>query len=398
MIAVPSALRAVRYLLLVSAGALSASTAVASAATSVAITVGPDPVESITTQLGAKGEAPNTQQEIVTVKYKAAGGAGCGANPDADDGTQVVGNGWLNAGAYEKSSNVTFDTAGNYLVCAWMTHHAGTGSGVSTYTVVATDSKVVAVRIPKLSIGLSVSPTTVAVGQTFQVTAVLQAEAERMFMAYALPDVGRGCAVNSSAAYQERTDSVFSGTWINGGPQTRTQNMSLGAPGPYLICAYFDRRGSGAAPPQASAVASVVVLPPCVVPVVVAGERLAAAKGRLAAASCGLGRVRYVASARYARGVVFKFAPAAGQKLANAAPVDVFVSSGRPCVVPRVPASRSLSVVKAKLVKAGCAVGPVTHRRSPGIRRGRVIRLSKPAGARLAPRTRIAIVVSRGRR
>jgi hypothetical protein len=81
----------IRTVLLV-AGLLTVSAAlwagVAQAASSVSVTVGADPVESITTQLGLSGSVTGPQQYVVE-HYKPAGGAGCGANPSADDGTNV---------------------------------------------------------------------------------------------------------------------------------------------------------------------------------------------------------------------------------------------------------------------------------------------------------------------
>jgi beta-lactam-binding protein with PASTA domain len=94
---------------------------------------------------------------------------------------------------------------------------------------------------------------------------------------------------------------------------------------------------------------------------------------------------------------VFKFGTAPGTTLGNAAAVDLYVSSGAPCIVPAMPAGHGLATVKGRLLAAGCTPGTVTYRHSSRRKRGRVIALSQPKGTRLAPRTVVAIVVSRGR-
>ena len=327
---------------------------------------------------------------------KPVGGAGCGANYQADTGTGVFyPYGVSQAGAISYAVNQTFDLAGSYLLCAWL-DTSGNGQNV-----VATDSKVVAIRAPHLALTLGV-PAVVNKDETFQLTTTTQAEAERDLYVDLLVDTGRGCPANAAAAYQAAERNPISNRSIVGGPVTSSTNVSLSTAGKYLVCGYIQHRASSDQP-QATAVATLTVVAPpppppsCVVPAIVKDEPLAATKARVAAASCAVGKVRYVASARFARGSVFKFAPVQGTTLPNAAPLTLYVSSGAPCIVPRIPKSRSLTSVKRRLAASGCTVGKVRHRHSARRKRGRVIELTARPGKRLSPRAKVGIVVSSGR-
>jgi hypothetical protein len=386
--------RSILAVVVILAACCAAQVTAAQAASTLTITVGADPVESITTQVGATGSVDDDNQYL-TISYKPVGATACGANPSADDGAKIVsGRGTLGPAAYAITENTTFDKAGSYLICAWLVR-SGAGD------VTASSSKVVDVRIPKLSLTLGV-PAAVNPGQTFQVTAVTQAEAKRYVNVYILVDTGRGCPANADAAHQAYVSRVIGAKDIVGGPVSTVENVTLTTPGVYLLCGYINYKSGGDAPQASAAAAFTVLAPPpappsCVVPVVIKDEPLAAARGRLVAAACTPGKVRYVASARYARGSVFKLAPVPGTTLPNAAKVDLFVSSGAPCIVPAIPKSRSLATVKRRLAASGCTVGTIRHKHSAKRKRGRVISLTAKTGQRLAPRAKVGIVVSRGR-
>jgi hypothetical protein len=375
---------------------IAAGAGAAQAASTIAITVGADPVEGITTQLGVSGSTSSTS-EAYYLAYKPAGGSPCAANYAADDGIGLISGGSSSQpGPFSRSLNQAFPSAGSYLVCAWLQS--------SSTTVTAVDVKTVAVRIPKLSLSVS-APAAVALGQTFQVTTTSQAEAQRDLWVYGLVDTGRGCPANASAAARdEAVTTVISDRSVLGGPTTSSENLTLQSAGQYLLCGYI-QYNSSSKPPEATASAVFTVVappppppppPPCVVPAVVKDEPLAQTKARLTAASCTAGKVRYVASARYARGSVFKLAPVAGTSLANAAAVDLYVSSGAPCVVPAIPSSRTVTSVKRRLVAAGCTVGTTRGRHSARRKRGRVIALTPGTGTRLKPRATVNIVISSG--
>jgi hypothetical protein len=67
------------------------------------------------------------------------------------------------------------------------------------------------------------------------------------------------------------------------------------------------------------------------------------------------------------------------------------------CVVPNV-RGRTVKQAKARLARARCSLGRVTRAYSRRVGAGRVIRQNRRPGARLAIRTRVNVVVSRGRR
>jgi hypothetical protein len=369
---------------------LGATAPAAPATTSLSVTVGNDPVENVVAQIGVAGTVPDDDERVYLHKKK-AGGSGCAADPDADDGDYVMYPHLTTAGDYAQSSNTTFWSAGTYLLCAWLKR-------TSDGTILLTDARTITVRVPRLGLAAAASPAVVHAGEPFKIVASAQAEAERRLYVFAIVDTGRGCPANASAADEGDVSNPFSKA-VLGGPTILSATLMLNTPGAYLVCGYFQYEYSFDPPEAVSASAFTVLAPPspCVVPAVIAHEAVAQAKGRLAAASCTPGQVHYAASAHHARGTMLKFGQAAGTRLANAATVDLYVSEGRPCIVPAIPSSRSVTQVKRRLVASGCTVGRITHPRSRRVRRGRVVALTKPRGRRLPPRTRIGIAVSRGR-
>src|ERR1700689_4579735 len=141
---------------------LGSPVAVAQAST-LQLTVGSEPVESITTQLGGTGTATESENRLY-VKVQPAGGEACAANPFADQGEEVVSQYLANAGPYSQSVNWTPSIAGSYVMCGWLVH-APEGSA----TIAAQESMPVTVRIPHLSLSIGV-PATVQIGQTFQIS------------------------------------------------------------------------------------------------------------------------------------------------------------------------------------------------------------------------------------
>ena len=67
------------------------------------------------------------------------------------------------------------------------------------------------------------------------------------------------------------------------------------------------------------------------------------------------------------------------------------------CVVPRL-ANKALPVAKKALVKGRCRLGKVTNAYSPKVRKGRIVKQGKRAGARLANGTKVPVTVSKGPR
>ena len=136
--------------------------------------------------------------------------------------------------------------------------------------------------------------------------------------------------------------------------------------------------------------------PACGVPQVT-GQTLDAATDLLRRHGCSRGPVSAAYSTSVPRGAVISQHQAVGTLLAQGAAVGLVVSRGRrPCVVPDV-RRMTLRAAKARLVASSCAAGRVSKRYS-SVRSGRVVAQRPRPGARLAPRAKVDLVVSRGPR
>ncbi|HEV7772516.1 MAG TPA: hypothetical protein VGO48_04400 [Conexibacter sp.] len=296
--------------------------AIGQAAPTLSITVGPDPVETITTQLGVTGTADSTSNDV-QLKVKPAGGPACGANPAADEGSRYIFSS-THAGPFAQSTNWTPTAAGSYLACAWIVDNTQDGS-----PVIATASVTVAVRQPHLVLSI-LAPTLVSPGRTFQIATTAQAEARRSVYVSVVPDTGRGCPANFAAADAVSDETTVVYGWdVTGGPLTDTRNVTLQTARRYIVCAYFHNESSST-PPQATATASLTVASPCRVPRHAAGASPRTVKRRIVALGCAVGQIRHKHSRRYARGTVIGLNPASGTKHAPGAAVQITVSDGPP--------------------------------------------------------------------
>jgi hypothetical protein len=297
-----------------------AAPAAASAAPTLAITTAPDPVESLATQVGMTGTL-ETDHQAVVLTVKPAGGPACGANPSADDGTQLITT-VPGIGPYAKTVNWTFDIAGSYLLCAW-----ATDTSRSPAVVLAATSQTLAVRIPHLSLSLA-APATILRGRTFQIATTAQTEAARTVYSALLRDTGRGCPANWSAAYGTSGVVQLVGTTITGGPATRTVNAHLDETGRWLVCGYVNY--GSVITPEATASATIDVVPPCIVPRLGPRATLRRAKARIVAGHCTVGAVGYAYSRRRPRGRILRLSPRPGSGHATNAAVAITVSNGPP--------------------------------------------------------------------
>ena len=226
------------------------------------VTVGADPVESITTQIGATSSTEEGDLSEVSWSVHPAGGTGCGPNPREDAGAiatispEKIG---PFAGEYSWTATWTPKASGSYLLCGWLLDWP-------ISTVKAHASLPFSVRPPHLSVSLRV-PATVRVGRRFHVTTTAQAEAPRKLYEYIIPKRGRACPENASAASSRAhvvDPDLGAGAnvniWsVNGGPFSKKFSESLGRPGAWLVCAYY-QYGSTSNPPEASASAAITVL------------------------------------------------------------------------------------------------------------------------------------------
>jgi beta-lactam-binding protein with PASTA domain len=140
-----------------------------------------------------------------------------------------------------------------------------------------------------------------------------------------------------------------------------------------------------------------VALPPpgCVVSVIPAGTPRVRVVAALEAGRCALGKERLVPSRSQPRGTLIRLGADADTAVAPPGLVDAVFSAGAPCRVPALWPRTRLATAKERLRAAGCTIGRV--RAVSGARRaGMVIAYGTKPGTRLAPRAKVAIVVSRG--
>jgi hypothetical protein len=366
----------------------SASTAMAA---SMELTVGPEPAESITTQLGATVSGANSEDQL-WVRVKPSGGEGCAANPTADKGEQIlVTDTTPESNPYSTSTNHTFQAAGSYLLCGWLVK-AG-----SPETSLVSTSTTIPVRRPHLSLSISVPPRVLP-GQTFQIATTAQAETSRQLWEYLAPYTGDPCPANAAAAARASGATTVLGAWnVTGGPFTESINETLTSTGTYLICAYFEYPERESAPEAATSAQTIIASPPppCVVPKFRSGASLASVEQKIRAAHCTVGKISSAASTTVPRGGVVSLSPAPGKTLTAGTAVRIVTSAGRPCIVPVVRSGTSLAQAERQIVAADCTVSTsrVSSRR---VRHGRVVGVAPRPHTRLAPRARVKILISAG--
>ncbi len=345
-----------------------------------------EPVESITTQVGANVSGANGDQFWLYVKP--TGGEGCAANPAADSGREVTVEDISEPGTVAISRNWTFENAGEYRLCAWLTHE---GSSIT----VEHGETTLRVRVPHLTLSIAVPPV-VSVNQTFQVLTTAQAETERPVWEYTLPNTGDGCPANASAAGSGSGSRSVIYNWnVTGGPFTESKNDSFESAGVYLVCAYFVYESTGK-PPELTASGQFTVTTPCVVPNFTFGAPLGSVEAELRAASCAVGPLHYTISTRVHRGNVVGLNPRSGTSLPTGTPVALDVSAGPPCVVPPVHPGANVHHVEHLLAAAHCGYA-LAHAHSRRVQRGTVVGLGSRGHSHLFPDTKVRIIVSTGR-
>jgi hypothetical protein len=390
--------KSVALVSLVGALAFGGLPATATADPTLTLSTGSDPAESIPTQIIMTGTATSSDTVLV-VTLKSAGGQGCGANPTADGGATISSPSVVGPGSISKSVDHTFNNAGAYLLCGWLNDQSQT-----TNPVVATASLAFDVRQPHLALALS-APAVVQPEQTFQILTTAQAEVDRTFNEVIIPNTNRGCPANASAAEATTGEqrvyfAAHGSSWsVDGGPFTESANVVLRSVGQYLVCAYAQYPTSQT-PPEISATATVAVItppPPCVVPKFTSTTKLKTIESAIKAAGCAVGKIRRAANRRVRSGYVSGVSPAPGTRRAAGTPVNVTVSTGPPCVVPKISAGTALGTAERRLREAHCATGKLRSARSRRYRRGRVMRLGSRPGSVLPSYAPVEITVSAGR-
>lgn len=216
--------------------AVSAGAAMADA--SIAITAADgrsDPVAFIPRIFTVSGSAPGATR--LFVKHRAVGGASCAPSPYLDPGSS-----WTDFynlpvnGAFGFPKAITWDAAGSWMFCFWLTSDERTPATPVSQTV--------SFRLPTGSMTASVAPTLIRPNQRLRVTVSGTSEAARNLYAK-VRRAGTGpCAtsfdldIGRSLISGESVNGAFTGDAITFQP----------TPGQYMVCAWLAGPPSDATP------------------------------------------------------------------------------------------------------------------------------------------------------
>jgi hypothetical protein len=123
-------------------------------ADSISLSVTPEPVQELTSQITYQAYAEELASAVV---YVNARGVPCAPNPEADVGTLIIAPitfGFPEAGSSENSGNYTPPSTGAYTACGWLYRFDGEAAN-GRGPVTASSSIPLDVRAPKISLALS---------------------------------------------------------------------------------------------------------------------------------------------------------------------------------------------------------------------------------------------------
>lgn len=334
-----------------------------------------------------------TVPKRVYVKWRPTGGAPCAPSFSTDSGE---GGSLFNAmfsgqdvnGNFVLTTSRVWTRSGSFLFCIWLADSASTS--------VTPIAQIITFRRPTGTISGTVAPVSPLVNQNATLTVTGSSEAPKRV--YASLRAGGGAACPPSFD-QDSGARLLRGEDVNGS-FTLTAPIRVSTAGPQQVCLWLAASSDDPSPvagPQPVTFTALVPPPPCIVPRVSAGTPAAVAIRALGRASCSLGERKLVASRRYPRGSLIRFVPGPRTRLPNAAPVQLVLSDGRPCVVPSLRRGTSVRTAMRRLQASGCTPGRVIRRTSTRVRRGDVIGFAPSSDSRRAPRARVTIIVSRGR-
>jgi hypothetical protein len=352
----------------------------------------PDPVAraSRTVTISGTTSAP----EHLYIKSRAAGDAPCASRSADDPGHEpfelhYTGDSFAAVvnGDFTLRRTGSWSSVGPQLFCIWLA-----SSWSQSVTPI---SQIVTFRAPTGTIAVAVTPTHVAPGQAITVTISGTSEAPGMVSATLHDGANLSCA----ASYREDGGRTLVRSSVGEGAFSLVATTKDLYANDTAVCAWLgdsDDASPPAAGPQAAFFSMVALLQPgCVVPVIPGGTPRVRVVAALEAGRCALGRETLVPSRSQPRGTLIRLGADADMAVAPPGLVDAVFSAGAPCRVPALKPRMRLATAKARLRAAGCTVGRVRAVRSAR-RVGMVIAYGTKPGTRLAPRAKVAIVVSRG--
>jgi hypothetical protein len=360
-----------------------------------------DPTSGLSRTMTIKGNSPAPRR--LYIRVRAPGGAPCANTADSDSGdylevdSSTIGpssSDWdRNYYGTEVNGDFSFRDVGSwtggtgtFMFCFWIAD--------SPTTPVTAISQQITFRNRTGVISAALNPATPVANQDATVT--FSGSSEGPATVYAkVRTAGAPCAATYSA---DPGDEVVDGVSVDGA--YAVPGKIKVDHGTHVICMWLARSSTDATPlagPQPLVFTIPAPPPPCVVPTVASGTPLASVTSSLAAAGCSLGRRKYAASSRFARGTVIRFDVSSGTQLSPGAAVGVLISSGAPCIVPNAKRGMKIATAKSRLARSGCRSGRVKYVKSRR-KKGTIVRFAPRSGARLAPRSQVTIWVSSGRR
>jgi hypothetical protein len=217
-------------------------------ADSMSLSISPEPVEQLTSQITWASSSEGGVFAIVAVNNP---GVQCAATPAGDSGQLVTPTHFLepgNTGAASGAANYTPPSTGEYLMCGWLTTPAGLlemeGGPVTAATSVS-----IKVRAPHISLSLSF-PRPVVAGRTFTLDLTSTTEVKREVIVEGFPYTRRGCPID----YEAGAAAHLIDTEVTGGPWlTRANLPPLRGGAGYIFCAWADSVGDNGLYPEATA-------------------------------------------------------------------------------------------------------------------------------------------------
>ncbi len=347
-----------------------------------------DPVARVGRTVTIRGTTSAPQR--VYVKSRAVGGVPCAPSPADDPGNEPFGRHYTGDsfdtmvnGDFTLKQTGSWPSVGPQLFCIWL--------ATSWSQSVTPISQIVTFRAPTGTIAVAVTPGQVALGQAITVTITGTSEASAVVYATLHGSASPSCA----ASYRDDGGRTLVHSNVAGGAFSLVATTTELYANDTAVCVWL-----GDSPPVAgpqAAFFSVVArqAPGCVVPVIPAGTPRDRVVVALAAGRCALGKETLVPSRSQPRGTLIRLGADADTAVGPPGLVDAVFSAGAPCRVPALKPRTRLATAKARLRAAGCTVGRVRVVRSAR-RAGMVIAYGTKPGTRLAPRAKVAIVVSRG--
>ncbi len=329
--------------------------------------------------------------EHLYVKYRAAGGAPCASSWHDDPGGlpfthSYTGDSFADPVSGDFSLRLTgpWPSVGAQLLCMWLA-----SSPTQDVTPIG---QVVTFRAPTGTIAVNLTTPQIVLGEAITVTISGSSEAPATVDATLHGGVNFPCA----ASYRDDGGRTLVGNHaVHGAFSFSATTTDLFATDT-MVCVWLTDPFGPFTPFAGPQQATFSTLVRCVVPEIPAGTPRVRVVAALMAEHCALGRVTLAPSTSQPRGTLIRLGTAASTPVEPPGLVDAVFSTGAPCRVPALKPHTRLATAKARLRAASCTVGRVRTTKSRSRRAGIVIAYGTKPGTRLAPRAKVAILVSRG--